>query len=253
VRVTFEATGETADAAYAALHFGGHDFSCGVGPYDDVAYQRMKSDLLRRYERHSMADVVRGLDEHFPREMFSLRHLFLEERRHVLGGVIRAVAQRHEETYRRIWAESRPLVHYLRDVEAPIPEIFRLTAQHVLEGQIAAELPFLLTSRALPPRVIEFCAEARALGLTLDLGFASPAVRQAIQEALDDLDGDASAHRVAAVLALLEGAQGVGFRFGRWDAQNAFFALWRRHPDRRSALHPIAAALGFALADKAAP
>ena len=247
VRATFEVTGETGEAVYALLHFGGHDFSCGVGPYDEVAYQRMKADLLRRYERHGVADMVRGIDEHFPRATFSLRHLFLEERRRVLDRVIRAVLQRHEETYHRIWEESRALVQYLREVEAPIPEVFRLTAQHVLEERIAAELPAAVRLGAIPARVFELIGEATALGLTLDLGFARPLVRQAVQEALGGLERDPSPERVAAALALVEGAQRVGIRFGLWAAQTRFFALWRARPEARHALAPIAAALGFDL------
>jgi hypothetical protein len=247
VGVTSEVTGETTEAVYAALHFGGHDFSCGVGPYDDVAYERMKADLLRRYAHRSMADMVRGLDEHFPHETFSLRHLFLEERRRVLDRVIRATLQRHEATYHQIWEESRQLVRYLREVDAPIPDVFRLTGQHVVAEQIAAELGALVTLQAVPPRVDELVAETKLLGLSLDLVFAGPAMRQTIQQALAGLAGDPSPERIAAVLALVEGAQRVGIRFGRWAAQNRFFALWREQPDARAALQPLAQALGFAL------
>ncbi len=250
VRVTFETTGETGEAVYAVLHFGGHDVSCGVGPYDDIAYQRMKADLLQRYERHSMADMVRGLDEHFPRETFSLRHLFLEERRRVLGRVIRAVLARHEEAYRRIWEESRQLVQYLREVEAPIPEILRLTGQHVLEADIAAEVPALATLGAIPPRVLELVDEARGLGLTLDLGFAEPPMRQAVQRALRRLEHDVTAESLAAALGLIEGAGRVGIQVGRWATQNEFFELWRRRPDARARLQPIATVLDFALTER---
>jgi alpha-amylase/alpha-mannosidase (GH57 family) len=247
VRVTFEVTGETAEAAYAVLHFGGHDFSCGVGADDGAAYQRMKTELLGRYQRHSMADMVRGLDEHFPDKTFSLRDLFLEERRRVLGHVIRAVLVRHEETYHRIWEESRPLVQYLREVDAPVPEVFRLTAQHVFEERVAAELAPLVTLGAIPPRVFELVDEARALGLTLDLTFARPTMRQAVHQTLTALTVDPSPERIATAQALIEGAQRLDIRFGRWAAQNDFFALWRACPDARARLQPIATALGFAL------
>jgi hypothetical protein len=247
VRVTFEVTGETGDAVYAVLHFGGHDVSCGVGAYDEVAYARMKADLLARYERHSMADMVRGLDEHFPDGTFSLRQLFLEDRRRVLGHVVRAVLLRHEETYHRIWEESRPLVRYLREVDAPVPEVLRLTARHVFEEAVAAALAPLVVQGAIPPRVFELVDEGRAFGLTLDLGVARPAMREAVHRALTTLEADPSAERIAAALALIEGAQRLGIRFGRWAAQNDFFAVWRARPDARAALEPIADALGFAL------
>jgi uncharacterized protein DUF3536/glycosyl hydrolase family 57 len=247
VRVTFEPTGETGDAVYALLHFGGHDVSCGVGPYDEVAYARMKADLLDRYERHSMADMVRGLDEHFPRETYSLRDLFLEDRRRVLDRVVRAVLLRHEEAYHRIWEESRALVHYLREADAPLPEVFRLTARHVLEERVAAELATLGPPGPLPPRVFELLDEAKALGLTLDLDFARTAMREAVHRTLAALRTDASPSLIAAALALIEDAQRAGIRFGRWSAQNDFFALWRARPDAQAAFRPIASALGFAL------
>ena len=249
VRAQFDVTGEAGDAVYAVLHFGGHDVSCGVGPYDDVAYERMKADLLRRYDRHSMADMVRGLDEHFPREAFSLRHLFLDDRRRVLERVMRAVLLRHEESYRRIWEESRRLVQYVRGIEVPIPDVLRLTGQHVLEQRIAAELPALATLGALPPVVREIVDEARGLGVTLDLGFAAPVVRAAVLAALRRLDADRSPDAIGAARALIEAADAAGIRFERWAAQNEFFAVRARHPDAAEDLQPIAAVLGFAPAE----
>jgi alpha-amylase/alpha-mannosidase (GH57 family) len=248
VRVTFEVTGEAREATYAVLHFGGHDVSCGVSAYDDVGYARMKADLLARYQRHGMADMVRGLDEHFARETFSLRHLFVEERRRVLEHVLRTVLLRHEETYRRIWEESRALVRYLREVDAPVPEIFRLTAQHVFDERVAAELAPLRVLGTIPARAFELVDEARALGLTLDLGFARPAMREAVHQTLTALAADPSPERIASALALVVGATRLGVRYGRWAAQNDFFALWRARPDARAALPPLASALGFALA-----
>jgi alpha-amylase/alpha-mannosidase (GH57 family) len=247
VRVTFEVTGETGEAVYAAVHFGGHDFSCGVGVYDDVDYPRMKADLLDRYARHATAEVVRGLDERFPRGTFSLRDLLIEDRRRVLERAARAVLRRHEETYHRIWDESRALVRYLREVDAPLPEVLRLTGRHVFEERVAAELRPLLALGMIPAPVFELVDEARGLDLGLDLGFARPAMREAVHQALTRLGAHAGAERLAAALALIEGAQRLGIRFGRWRAQNDFFALWRARPEARVALGPLAAALGFAL------
>ena len=243
VRVTFEVTGDTADAVYALLHFGGHDVSCGVGPYDEAGYERMKGDLLDRYRRQRVTDMVRGLDEHFPRATFSLPHLFLEDRRRVLERIVRAMRLRHEETYRRLWDESRALVHYLREVDVPLPEVLRATARHVFEERLAAELE---APGAFAPRAFELADEARALGLGLDLGFARPLLRRAVHGAIATLPADPSAERVAAAVALVEGAARLGVGFGRWGAQNAFWALWRARPDAREALSPLGRALGFA-------
>ena len=147
----------------------------------------------------------------------------------------------------RVWEESRALVHYLREVDAPLPEVLRLTARHVLEERVGAELDSLPTTGVIPPRVFELIDEARELGFSLDLVAARDAMRGAVHERLAALPADASPERIAAALALVEGAQRAGIRFGLWSAQNDFLAVWRARSDARPALQPLASALGFAL------
>ena len=64
------------------------------------------------------------------------------------------------------------------------------------------------------------------------------------------LEHDVTAESLAAALGLIEGAGRVGIHFGRWATQNEFFELWRRRPDARARLQPIAIVLGFALTER---
>src|SRR5207302_865241 len=49
VRLQSEVTGETREAVYALGHYGAHDFSCGIRPWEGAAaYEALKTDLLRR-------------------------------------------------------------------------------------------------------------------------------------------------------------------------------------------------------------
>jgi alpha-amylase/alpha-mannosidase (GH57 family) len=248
VRAVAEMTGDARELVYAVLHFGGHDFSCGIrGWKDQDAYEAMKADLVRRYGQHSIADTVRAFDAYFARDLFALTHLFIEERRRVLARVIQAVLEKHERTYHAIWEESRKLMRYLREAEAPIPEVFRITARHVLEEQITTALARVPETGAIPEPVFELAVEARALGLTLDLGPARVPVGLAITRALEALDAAPEPERAAAALALVEGANVLGVRFRLWSTQNLFFQLWRSHPRDRRRLVPLARALGFDL------
>ena len=249
VRVSSEMTGETREMVYALLYFGGHDFSCGVRTWDDQAtYDALKTDLLARCARQSVADLVRGLDEYFPGGLSSLSHLFLDERRRVLANVIRATLDRHEETYRNIWEENRKLVHYLREADAPIPEALAIIARHVLEEQITAELQPLPELGAIPDRVVGIVDEARALGLTLDLMPQRFVMQRAVGQALDAIAQSPSRESIARATALIEGARRLGIRYGHSATQNRFFQIWSERPDARADLLPLATALGFSLA-----
>ncbi|MGH7305087.1 MAG: DUF3536 domain-containing protein [Candidatus Rokuibacteriota bacterium] len=249
VRVSSEMTGETREMMYALAYFGGHDFSCGVRAWDDQAtYDALKTDLLARCARQSVADLVRGLDEHFPGGLSSLGHLFLDERRRVLTNVIRATLERYEETYRKIWEENRKLVHYLREADAPIPETLAIVARHVLEQQITVELQPLPELGAIPDRVVAIVDEAKVLGVALDLMPQRFVMHRAVARALDAVAETPSRERVAEATALIEGARRLGIRYGHWASQNRFFQIWSEHPEARGDLQPLAAALGFSLA-----
>ena len=248
VRVSAETTGESREMVYALAHFGGHDFSCGVRTWDDQAtYDALKTDLLARCARQSVADLVRGLDEYFPGGLSSLGHLFLDERRRVLANVIRATLERHEETYRKIWEENRKLVHYLRDADAPIPEALAIIARHVLEQQVSLELLSVPDLTTIPDRVVAIADEAKALGVTLDLIPQRFVVQSAVARVLELVAESPSRERVAQASALIEGARRLGIRYGHWATQNRFFQIWSERPEARGDLLPLAQALGFSL------
>jgi len=248
VRVRSEITGDAREAMYAVLHFGGHDFSCGVRGWEDLpTYEAMKADLLRRYGRLSLTDMVRGLDEYFPRELYSLPHLFLEERRRVLARVLEAVLQKHEQTYARIWEETRKVIRYLRGAEALIPDVLAITARHVLERDITTELGRMASRGVISDHVLGLVDEARSLGLAVDLAAARPAMRDAVRLLLDALAAAPLPETVAEAVTLVQGAERLQVGFGRWAAQNQFFDLWRAHPEAHGVLVPLATALGFDL------
>jgi alpha-amylase/alpha-mannosidase (GH57 family) len=256
VRVSSTATGEVRDAMYAVLHFGGHDFVCGVRPWESgEVYDRIRTDLLRRYSRSTVADVVRGMDEWFPGGSFTLTDLFLDERRAVLARVTRATLLKHEETYHHIWEENRKLVHYLRQADAPIPDALGLVARHVLEEEILAELAAAEARGArgaLPDRMFELAGEATTLGLILNLDAGKPIGVRLVRRALGAVADSPTPAQVAEALALIEGANRLGLRYGRWAAQNLFFATWQRHRGAHAVLAPLGDVLGFHLVPEAA-
>jgi len=248
IAVVNEMRANVIHASFSSIIYEGHDFSCGVRAWEDAAtYEAMKADLLGRYAQHSMADMIHGMDTYFPGEPYGPRHLFLEGRRRLITDVTRAALERHEESFRHVWDETRKLVRYLREVDAPVPEALALAGRHVMEEEARAELGRTAALGAIPSRVFELADEARAVGLPLDLEPCRPVLRAAIVGTINHVAASPTAERVAAVLALIDGARRLGVGFDRWTAQNRVFELWRQLPQARPMLATIADALGFAV------
>jgi hypothetical protein len=246
VRVSSELTGEVRDALYAVAHFGGHDITCGVRLSDDPdAYEALQRDLLDRYARRSVTEVVRGFDAAFGQETFSVTDLFLEERRRVLAALLAKVVDRHESTVRHVWDETHALLDYLQAADVPIPETLRVVARRVLEQDALAALHEGADQLVIPPRVFELLSHARKLHLSLNLAAARPLIHAMVEGAVDAVAREPSEAAVAQAVALLEAAHRLDGAMGHWSAQNRFFALWAERPEARDVLAPLARTLGF--------
>jgi hypothetical protein len=95
--------------------------------------------------------------------------------------------------------------------------------------------------------VFELADEAKAFGFRLELAPCRPVLRAAVSAGLSQVAESPTPERAAAVLAVINGARRLGVGFDRWAAQNRVFDLWRRMPEARAALAPLAETLGFAL------
>ena len=247
IRVSSELTGHTREAVFAVAHFGGHDITCGVRLGDEAAiYEALSRDLLERYGRRRLPDVVRGFDAAFGRDTFSVTDLFIEERRRILAALLGKVFARHETTVRQVWAETHSLLDYLQSADVPIPETLAVVARRVLEQDTLAALAEVPVRLAIPPRAFEFSNHARKLHLTLNLAPARAQLRDSLTRALDLVEQAPTAATVAQAVALIEGADRLGMGFGHWAAQNRFFSLWQSREDLHDTLSPLARALGLA-------
>lgn len=257
VRVASEITTEAEEAAVAVLHFGGHDFHTAMrGVLDPGGFAAVREELFRRFAGHSLSEVVRALDHHFEGRAHGIRDLFLEERRRILAHVTEGVLRRFEETYRRLYVESRRLMQYLREADAPAPEAMMLAARYVLGRDLERELPGLRDGEGLPDRIAELLTEADSLGIApgLDRERAAPLLEEALRARLERLAEGIAPERVESVLALLGLAKRLGHMPGIWGAQNRLFELWRHsEPGARAVLRPLTTALGFAPEPEATP
>ena len=243
LRVVSDITLESDEAAVAVLHFGGHDFQCALRRLDPAAFGTVREQVFRQFAAHSLSEVVRALDRHLGGHGYQIRDLFLEERRRILAAVTDDVLHRFEETYRRLYEETRRFLQYLREVDARPPEAVVLAARYVLQRDIERELPALAGRQDVTDRLGELVSEARSLGidLALDRERVAPPLEQALLARMFRLREGATPEGVESALAVLHVAQRIGCVPDLWAAQNRLFELWRAQDAAgRTHLAPLA-------------
>ena len=250
LEVKSQITHEQVDLTTCVLHFSGADFRCGVRRYDADRFTRSADRLFESFNRLSLAQVVREIDREFPGREYTLRDLFLDERREVAGRLLQETMARYEGDYLQIYEANRRLIDFLREIDSPVPRPLQVAADVAVTHE-AVDAARRLAGGKLDPGLVSgellaLAQLAQRLGARIDLS----AVRGPYLAAVRGLFEKTLAGRREAALQvaeLLTLAQRLGMHLDLWSIQNAFWAGVRagtwRHDDE--ALGRLAQALWF--------
>jgi alpha-amylase/alpha-mannosidase (GH57 family) len=248
--VTEAATGAATELSYAVLHLGGSDVHCAVAAgWDAARHGDEAAALAAAFEGGTIAEVVRRMDAAFGRDGFTLRDLFLEERRRVLARLSEDTLRHLEASYRRLYQESRGLMEALRRAEVPVPREFRVAAEFVVAADV---LRALAAPEPLPEALWTLLAEAQTWDLALPAADLEQALRARIERGLRDADGLFLTEHLHEVLRTLDFARDAGITPNLWAAQTLFALrlaprLAEGDADVRTVLEAAAERLGFSL------
>ncbi len=133
IEVISNVTFEKHDMIFTLLHYGGEDFHCVIRGYaGKTEYNNIKETLIERFETLPLTEVIRGVDEFFGKEYFTLKELFIEERRKIITVLIQDQLEKFASTYRDLYNEAKGPMIQLKELGLKIPEEFRIAAEYAL-------------------------------------------------------------------------------------------------------------------------
>ncbi len=243
-------TGEQIDLTTCVLHFSGADFRCGVRPWDAERFTRSADRLFDSFNRLSLAQVVREIDREFPGREYTLRDLFLDERREVAGRLLRETMARYESDYLQIYEANRRLIDFLREIDSPVPRPLQVAADVAVTHE-AVDLARRLASGRMDPalaqgELLALAQLAQRLGARIDY----EAVRGPYLTAVRSLFEKGLAGRRDAILhagELVSLAMRLGMHLDLWSFQNALWGVVRsaKWPHDLESLGELAHSLWF--------
>ena len=139
--VRSDVTGASRELSGAAVHWGDHNVVAAVRPFQGVAAYRATADqVLEAFRRADAAAVIHVLDQHFMGATYNLTHLFRDEQRLVLGGVLADGIAEAEAAYGQVYDRQSTLMRFLAELGQPVPEVFRTAASFSLAHRLRGAL-----------------------------------------------------------------------------------------------------------------
>lgn len=223
VRLKSNITWEERTVEYAVLHLGDQNITAGVREHaGEARFLEMAGAVGEAFAMSDMAAVVRLIDRHFAPHIYTLWHLFTEEKRKVLFKVLEGNLRGLEADFRKIFETNYAVMQAMREMQIPLPEALSTPAEFVLNADLRRllEAPGL-DVEALKKLAAEYAAwsfkpDGEALGYIVARKVAALTAAWAARP--EDVGG---LEKLEAALAILK-RLGVGFDL--WQSQNVFFS-----------------------------
>jgi alpha-amylase/alpha-mannosidase (GH57 family) len=218
-RLCSEITQASQTLNYSALHFGDHNVHAGVREFNGKkSYERVTSELLHAFSHADLTQAIRIMDSGFSKNTYSLKSLFRDEQRRILGLILNSTLETAESEYRQLYENHAPLMRFLTDLRMPLPEALRSTATYALNSRLRNAL----SAENLDPEPIQsLIQEAQALSVplettTLEFTFRKRLEKLAVEFHDDPVDPERLS-RLAGGVAL---ARKLPFPVHFWSIQN---------------------------------
>jgi alpha-amylase/alpha-mannosidase (GH57 family) len=132
-RVASQITLESAVLTYGVFRFGGHVINAGVRHFrSDEDYQVLAKELSGMCSTADFTEVVRLLDKHFGTSTYSLKSLFRDEQRKVLGYILESTMSEIEAAYRQLYEHHYSPMRFLAELGGPVPRAFHSAAELIV-------------------------------------------------------------------------------------------------------------------------
>lgn len=203
---------------------------CVANKMDDKAFKKLRRVLKKLFDRGRIDKLVALMSDVMGGEVYSLRHLFADERREILSLLCADSLGAVGKLYKKAYDQQYSVMKLLRDSEVPMPPIFAQTISFVLNNKVMQ----LLQNEVIEfDKLREVITELKQWADVVDkqalIFVLEKIINNLMQRIVDDPDDKTQFEYVCAIFRLIHS---LHLDLDLWKAQNIYFSLSRDlYPD----------------------
>lgn len=226
IEVQSRITLQKSNLVFALMQYSGGDFHCALKEFSDEAeYTKMKSDLIKTFLLNTVTESIRALDEFFGKEYFTLKDIFIEERRKILQILLKGKMQKFARTYDDMYEEGKGSIYHMQNLGLAIPDEFKISAGYALSRKFNDLI--MHSGGFVDPGIIQQVSdinfEAKKMGIKLDKTVSNNIFSKKIIQNLNRLVYGLEIQQAEVLLELFDFAEKLELEIDISEAQNTFF------------------------------
>ena len=133
IEIQSKITLQKSNVMFALMQYSGGDFHCAIKEYsDDFEFNKIKTNLIKTFLMNPLTEIIRAMDECFGKEYFTLKDIFIEERRKILKILLKGKLEKFSQTYQVMYDEGKGSIYHLQGLGLKIPDEFKISAAYAL-------------------------------------------------------------------------------------------------------------------------
>lgn len=225
IEIQSKITLQKSNLMFALMQYSGGDFHCAIKEYSED-YSKLKTNLIKSFLINPITEIIRSLDEHFGKEYFTLKDIFIEERRKILQILLKSKLEKFSQIYQNMYDEGKGSIYHLQGLGLKIPDEFKLSAGYALSRKfndiVIHSGGFI--EEDLIQQAIDVNYEAKKIDIQLDKTPSNKIFGRKIQQNINRLVHSFEIQQAEAILDIFHTVEKLELQIDISEAQNIYFA-----------------------------
>ena len=227
IEIQSKITLQKSNVMFALIQYSGGDFHCAIKEYsDDLEFNRIKNNLIKIFMMNPLTEIIRSMDEIFGKEYFTLKDIFIEERRKVLQILLKGKLEKFSQIYQNMYDEGKGSIYHLQGLGLKIPDEFKISAQYALSHKfndiVIHSGGFVEEDLIQQAKDINY--EAQKIGIKLDKSKSNNLFSRKILQNINRLVHSFEIQQADVVLELFDNIEKLELEVDISEAQNTYFS-----------------------------
>jgi alpha-amylase/alpha-mannosidase (GH57 family) len=224
--VASEITWESEQITFGVLHLADHSVIGGVRQFQgEDAYRVLDQEVDKAVASGDLAELVRLVEKRFGSGTYTLRSLFRDEQRKILGVILEEATNEARALYKNFHDEHAHLVRFVTDLGVPLPRRFRLAVDFTLNSEL---LDAFSNGEVDLPKSRAILDEIRRTGVKPDAVTLEFALRRTIEHLFTRFVANPMEPGLLQRLdETIDLVLSLPFQVRLWEAQNTYYSMMR--------------------------
>ncbi len=226
IEIKSKITLESVNQIFALIQFAGGDFQCAIKEFsDENEYTQVKTNLIKTFMLNPLTEIIRAIDESFGKEYFTLKDIFIEERRKILTIMLKGKLQKFAQTYQDMYDEGKGSIYHMQNLGLTIPNEFKIAASYALSHKFNDLV--IHSGGFVEPSILQQAFdinyEAKKMDIKLDKTSSNKIFAKKILQNINRLAQSFESQQAEVILEIFDNIEKLELEIDISEAQNIYF------------------------------